>query len=310
MSLRQAVLVGAMATFVRPGLKRVKTPESARRRFERTARLLFRIPPCTWFHDDSVPAAGGSRMAMWSESSARATRAVVLYFHGGGYIAGSPHTHRVITGRLAREAGVRVFAPDYRLAPESPFPAALEDARAAFTELRRRGYRPGDIVIGGDSAGGGLALALLAQLCAEGEAPAAAFAFSPWTDLALTGDSLEGNRRSDVILLPSRIREMRDYYANGADPRDPRLSPLYADFPGCPPVLLQVSEAEILADDAFRMARALENGGVRVRLETWANSPHVWQIFDGWIPEAREALQNSGRFIRRALGLPRLPSGN
>ncbi len=300
MSLRLRIAMRIMAWAVKPLLGGIHTPQKARDSFERTARLLFRIPPLALFEPTEFDTPAGPRPALWSRSGPIRPRHAILYLHGGGYVTGSPHSHRVITARLARLTGTEVFAPDYRLAPEHPYPAALQDAEAAWDSLLARGIPPENIVIGGDSAGGGLALALLARLCARGQPPAAAFAFSPWTDLTLSGESLLTNGRSDVILLSSRVVEMRDYYANGADPRDPGLSPLLAAFPDCPPVLIQVSATEILADDARRMADRLRAQGAEVRLETWDDAPHVWQVFDGTIPEAREALENTARFIKRA----------
>ena len=310
MSLQLRLLSRGLAWIVRPRLRHIRSVQAARVSFERTARLAFRVPGLVHYSPDNFEGAASEQGGLWSISAGSAARSAILYFHGGGYIAGNPFTHRVITGRLARQARVRVFAPDYRLAPETRYPGALQDAEAAFTHLLKRGYRPGDIVVGGDSAGGGLALALLARLCAAGQAPAGVFVFSPWTDLALTGDSLERNRERDSILLPSRITEMRDYYSGGADPFDPGMSPLYADFPGCPPVLIQVSDSEILADDAFRMAEALKGNGADVEVQTWSDAPHVWQVLDGWVPEAREALEKTAAFVRRALGRSLQPSGN
>ena len=301
MSLRLKIMMLAMKVFAKPRLKKIKTPQEARQTFERTARLMFRIPPLSLFQASDFSSGDTTIPALWSSSGKCGIDHVILYLHGGGYIAGSPQTHRVITARLSRLTGMRVFAPDYRLAPEAPFPTALQDAEAAHAALIAKGYRAENIVIGGDSAGGGLALALTARLCAAGQALAAVFAYSPWTDLTLSGDSLQKNRNSDVILLTSRVEEMRDYYAANADPQDPGMSPLFAEFPNAPPILIQYSETEILADDSERMADHLRNQGVQVRLESWDDAPHVWHVFDGLIPEAREALQNTADFIRRAL---------
>jgi epsilon-lactone hydrolase len=310
MSLRLRILMWVMRWFIKPRLGHIETPQAAREDFERTARRLFRIPPNTLFLQESFPGETGPRPALWISCGPSAVRRVILYFHGGGYVAGSPQTHRAMLARLSRLTGMRVFAPDYRLAPEHRYPAALNDAIAAFEALLAKGYAPGDIVIGGDSAGGGLALALLAKLCQAGRAPGAVFAFSPWCDLTLSGASLQDNRVSDVILLTSRVKEMRDYYAGGNDPATPGLSPLMATFPDCPAVLIQYSATEILADDSARMAARLRAQGGEVSLQTWPDAPHVWQVFDGWVPEARQALQATADFIAQARAQQRFPDEN
>ena len=224
----------------------------------------------------------------------------VLYLHGGGYVAGSPDTHRGMLGRISKLSQIEVCAPDYPLAQEDPFPAAFDAAVAAFQALRDLNYAPEDIVVGGDSAGGGLCLALLSWCCLQGLQPAGSFVFSPWTDLALTGESLRANNQSDPILTSDRIGELVDIYLQGADPRDPRASPLYADYPGCTPVLIQLSETEILRDDGLRMAERLRRFGADVEVQKEVSAPHVWQIFDGWLPEARTSLTSVADFIQRS----------
>jgi len=199
--------------------------------------------------------------------------------------------------RLARLTGCEVIAPDYRLAPEHPFPAAVRDARSAWDGLIARGYQPEDVVIGGDSAGGNLALGLLAALLSEGIRPAGLYAFSPVTDLTFSGASIRANEGSDRLLPAARRGDLVRFYLGGAAPDDPRASPLLADFAAPPPVFLQFSETEILADDSRRMAAKLRAAGAVVTLDSWPDAPHVWVLFDGFIPEAREGLKRAAAFV-------------
>jgi acetyl esterase/lipase len=220
---------------------------------------------------------------------------VVLYLHGGAYFSGSAVTHRGLIGRLSRLARVEVVAPDYRLLQEAPFPAAFDDCLAAWDWLRlAREAR--DIVIAGDSAGGGLALALLAHVMARGERPAGVVVFSPWTDLGLSGSTL--GSREEVILPVERMAEVAAAYLGEVEVRDGRASPLFARFADPAPVMIQVGSGEALREDSERMAKVLRAAGGEVVLEVWDGCPHVWQIFDGWVPEARAALRRAARFIQ------------
>ncbi len=291
MSWQLRLLNAQMRLFAKPRLRRTKGPEDADREFQRTARWLFRGPP--YLRDLERP--GGLH---WISAGTCVPGRVILYLHGGAYISGHPRTHRGLLGRLSVMTGIEVCAPRYRLAQHSQFPAAFDDTVAAFLRLEALGYHPRDIVIGGDSAGGGLMLALLAWCCANGKQPRAAFAFSPWTDLAGTGDSLAGNRQRDPLLPVERLEELVQIYMGEADRRDPRASPLYGAFPGAPPVLIQLSETEILFDDGLRMAARLRSFGATVTVEREADCPHVWQIFDGWLPEARASLSRTAEFVQ------------
>ena len=293
MSRRLTALTLLLRCAVKRRLARVPGPEAAERDFARNARLFLRQPP----HLRQVRGGGGLH---WISAGPCVPGRALLYFHGGGYVAGSPDSHRGLIARLSRHAATEACAPDYPLAPHAPFPAGFEAALAAWAHLRRLGYRPRAIALAGDSAGGGLALALLARLCAEGTPPACVVAFSPWTDLAMTGDSLRRNRRRDPFLPVERIGELVATVRGDADPRDPRLSPLYAEFPGPPPVMLCHGETEILADDASRMADRLRGFGGRVLQEVHPAAPHAWPVFDGWIPEARATLKRAGRFVQES----------
>jgi acetyl esterase/lipase len=226
----------------------------------------------------------------------------LLFLHGGGYRLGSPATYRHFTWRLADAARANVLAIDYRLAPEHPFPAALDDAFTAYRWLIACGAPPERLVVAGDSAGGGLTFALMMMLRDAGlPLPAAAVAMSPWTDLALTGPSLMRNARADPMLNAEDLPQYSADYLGGADPRTPYASPLYGDPAGLPPTLIQVGGDEILRDDAVRMAEAMRAAGSTVDLEVWPRMPHVWQLLAPMVPEAGAAINRIGGFVERAL---------
>ena len=223
---------------------------------------------------------------------------VLLYLHGGGYFACSPRTHRPITGSFAR-AGLRVFVPDYRLAPEHPYPAAVEDAQAAWAGLLGEGYPAGSISVGGDSAGGGLALALMLALRDESHAlPAAGVLFSPWTDLAATGSTIRTNARREAMFDVDSSQDGAAFYLGGRDPCTPGISPLYADLHGLPPLLIHVGDREVLRDDATRVAAKARAAGVSVEERVWPVVPHVWQMAL-FVPEARESLIRAAEFVKQ-----------
>lgn len=245
--------------------------------------------------------AGGVRGEFITTPASRSDRHV-LFLHGGGYVAGSPALYRHFTSRIATAVRARVLAIDYRLAPEDPFPAALDDALAACRWLVARVADPRRTVVMGDSAGGGLALALLLRLRDGGlELPAAAVALSPWTDLALTGASLSLNMKSDPMLNTAHARLFADSYLAGADPRNPYASPLYGNPAGLPPTLIHVGSDEILRDDSVRMAETLQAAGCRVTIEVWPRMPHVWHFLAPVLPEARQAIAHIGAFVDEAL---------
>jgi monoterpene epsilon-lactone hydrolase len=223
----------------------------------------------------------------------------VLYLHGGGYVFGSVSHYRDFIWRIADAAQARVLCIDYRLAPEHKFPAAVDDAVAAYRWLLAQGAKSDQTAIMGDSAGGGLALAALLRLRDEGASlPKAAVALSPWTDLAVTAPSYAQNEASDPMLVAAQARYYAACYLGGADPRHPYASPLYGDPTGLPPCLIQVGSDEILHDDAVRMAERLRAAGCRVVLEVWPRMPHVFQLFARILPEARDAIAHIGAFLR------------
>jgi epsilon-lactone hydrolase len=235
-------------------------------------------------------------------SDHRARHGGILYFHGGGYVAMSPRTHRSLTSRLAAWSNVRLFALDYRLAPEHPFPAALNDAVAAYQAMTAAGLDPRRIVIAGDSAGGGLALATLLVLRDAGAPrPAAAVLFSPWTDLAASGASIVTNAETDSLMQGTHATQLAKYYLQDTPATDPLASPVYADLACLPPLFLQVGGSEILLDDSRRVFANASRAGVEATLQIWRNVPHGWQIFAPVLPEARAALRLASRFIAEKL---------
>ena len=215
---------------------------------------------------------------------------VLLYLHGGGYVIGSPHTHRGLAGKIAKGISADCLLIDYRKAPENPYPAALDDAYHAYTHLISTGYKPDNIVVVGDSAGGGLALALQFELMDfHKELPLCTALLSPYLDLAGTGKSIEHNARNDRFLDVFEMRRWAEWYAGDHDFTDPMLSPLFGDFHGLSPTLVQSSESEVLYDDSVRFVAKAKKQGVDVEFQKWHGLIHWWHMF-GSMPEAKEAI--------------------
>ena len=292
--MRRQILNAWLRYCVRPVLRFARSPERQAWAFDRVGPWLFPGPP---FICHLIEQTGNLRLH-WVTVGRPQPRRVILYLHGGAYIVGSGKAYRGLLGRIAQLTGVRVCAPDYRLLQQAPFPAAFDDALQAWDALLAKGYRPADIVLGGDSAGAGLMLALLARLCQRGTRPAGCFAMSPWADLTLSGASLQSD--GEVMLPVSRMPEVVARYLQGAAPEDPRASPLFARFDAPPPVLIQVGSDEALLDDARRMADVL---GHAAQLRIWEDVRHVWQFFDGYIPEARAALHEMADFVQTSFAM-------
>jgi monoterpene epsilon-lactone hydrolase len=236
--------------------------------------------------------------AEWIAAPGAAADRVILYFHGGGYVLGSINTHRAMVSRIARASIARALAIDYRLAPEHPFPAAVDDAIASYRWLLAQGYKPHKIVIAGDSAGGGLTLAaLLAIRDAKLPMPAGAVPISPWTDLEGTGESVRTRAARDVMVTQENLAGSAKQYYGAHNPKDPLVSPVHADFSGLPPMLIHVGDAEILLDDATRVAKSAKAAGVNVELEVWDDMPHVWHVFAKILPEGQQAIDKIGKFV-------------
>jgi len=244
------------------------------------------------------PVNAGGVPAEWIAAPGAEKDRVILYLHGGGYVVGSINTHRAMVSRIARASNARALAIDYRLAPEHPFPAAVEDTIAAYKWLLAQGYKPGRIVIAGDSAGGGLTIAgLLAIRDAKLPMPAGAVPISPWTDLEGTGESVRTRATRDVMVTQDNLASSAKQYYGTHDPKDPLVSPVHANFRGLPPMLIQVGDAEILLDDATRVAKSAKAAGVEVELEVWDEMPHVWHVFAKLLPEGQQAIDKIGKFV-------------
>jgi acetyl esterase/lipase len=227
---------------------------------------------------------------------------VLVFLHGGGYVSGTLALYRGLAWQLSRAARARVLVLDYRLAPEHPYPAALEDTVTAYSWLLSLGHEPTTVGFAGDSAGGGLVLSTLVKLRDEGlRRPGGACCFSPWTDLAMTGESIQTNRDADPMILAEVMRPTVNWYLGPAAPTTPTASPLYADLRGLPPVLLQVGSSEVLLDDSRRFAQKLRAAGGEAELQIWPDMPHVWHLFAPFLPEANRALDEAGRFLAARL---------
>ena len=238
--------------------------------------------------------------ALWVTPQGAEPTRTMLYLHGGGYVIGSSATHRKMVGHLAKAAGCRALVVDYRLAPEHPHPAAVQDAVAAYRFLLEQGNAPSAMVVAGDSAGGGLTVALLVSLRDAGVTlPAAAMALSPWVDLEGTGESVTTRAEVDLMVTPALTKVMTDLYMGGQDLRQPTASPLYADLRGLPPLYVQVGDEETLLDDSTRLVARARAAGVEASLDVFPEMWHVFQLFAGFLPEADDAVVRLGAFARR-----------
>jgi acetyl esterase/lipase len=245
----------------------------------------------------------GGVPAEWVSDGSSSGDGVVLYLHGGGYCIGSMATHRAMAARFAAAGRARVLNVDYRLAPEHPHPAAVDDAVAAYRWLLGTGVAPEQVVIGGDSAGGGLVLAALVALRDGGDPlPAGGFCLSPWVDLECAGETFDTKADVDPMCSREGLGEMAAAYAGGHDLRSPLVSPLHADLTGLPPLLIHVGTAETLLDDSVRLAERARAAGVEVHLEAWDDLVHVFQAFAPMVPEAVEAIDGIGTFVQERLG--------
>jgi monoterpene epsilon-lactone hydrolase len=225
---------------------------------------------------------------------------VVLYLHGGGYAMGSINTHRALMARIAIASSTKVLGIEYRLAPENPFPCAIDDAFKAYNWLLKEGFAPNKIVISGDSAGGGLSIALLIRIKDENApTPAAAVCLSPWLDLASTGETTLTLADEDPLIDLASINYFALFYAPKEKLNHPWVSPLYADLKGLPSIYIQVSTSEILLDDTRRFAEKAQLAGVDIQVDYWEKMVHVWQAFGVYLPEALEAIEKLGSYIEK-----------
>jgi epsilon-lactone hydrolase len=259
-----------------------------------------------WPVADDVTLAevdAGGVPAEWSTVPGSDASRVLMFFHGGGYCSGSIRSHRRMVTEAGRAAAIRTLAVGYRLAPEHPFPAALDDALAAWRFLRGQGIAAEHIAVGGDSAGGGLTIGLINILRRRGEQqPGCAWLASPWTDLTMSGATLASKDAVDPLIHKAYLEELADAYVPaGMDRKDPRISPLYADLNGFPPALIQVGSAETLLADASRFAEAAGAADVPVTLEIWPHMIHAWPLWNAHLEPGRRALASAGAFIRAHL---------
>jgi acetyl esterase/lipase len=240
----------------------------------------------------------------WVRYEDMTVEGVIVHLHGGGFNAGSCKTHRAMAARLAQASGVPVLTLDYRLAPEYPCPAAVEDGVKAYRWLLQHGFSGRQIVMGGDSAGGGLVMAALVKVRDEGlPLPAAAFLISPWIDLAMAGPSMQTHAHLDPLTSYEDLYRAAQLYLGQNDPKDPLASPLYADLHGLPPLLIHVGEHEVLLSDSLRLAEKVQAAGVEVHLEIWEEMWHVWHGWGPDLPEAMEAIGRLGKFVQQKLQL-------
>ncbi|UCD63974.1 MAG: alpha/beta hydrolase [Candidatus Zixiibacteriota bacterium] len=292
-SLRSRLFRSVVKHWMSPKFNTRATVQQQRKALEGFAKLSL-VPAQT-----EVQIVGiGNMSAEWISVGDTLEDCAVLYLHGGAYNIGSLNTHRDIAARVSRASKVKTLLIDYRLAPEHAHPAAVEDVAVAYRWLLKNGFSPHNIVVAGDSAGGGLAIAALVSLRDAGDQlPAAAVCLSPWTDLAGTGESITSLAHRDPFLAPEWLQFMANSYAADNDPRSPLISPIFADLPGLPPILIQVGSDEILLSDSTRLADRAREAGVDVRLEVWEGMWHVWHFFAGQMPEAKRAINDVGTFI-------------
>ena len=263
-----------------------------RQQYERAERV-FPVPSEVKVETITL---GGVRAERLTPPSVKA--AAILYLHGGGYCIGSPRSHRHLAAAIGITADAVVILPDYRLAPEHPFPAAVEDAVAVYRAMLADGISPGRILIAGDSAGGGLTVATLTALRDAGVSlPAAGVCLSPWTDLTCSGKSYATRAAADPIVKHASITEMATAYLAGRDPTTPLASPLFADLRGLPPLLIQVGDAEVLLDDAVMLAERAKAAGVDATLEVSDEMVHVWPWFLTMLDEAPAAVDQIAKFV-------------
>jgi epsilon-lactone hydrolase len=303
MSLGLRLVCGGMRWLLKPLLARAGHVGAARFGL-RVAALAFPLP----FGVAVERHSSGWRL--WPKAGSNDQ--VLLYFHGGAYIAGSPWTHRGLMGRLVRATGARIEAPDYPLAPEHPAPAAFDAAVRAFDTLLAEGVSARHIVLAGDSAGGGLAAALADALAARGTRIGGLVLLSPWTDLTMSGASIVNLAKADPLLPAARMGEVIDQLRGALSPDDPRLSPLFGQAAVAQPTLIVVGADEILLDDSRRLAAHLRAKGAQVELHIEAAAPHVYAYLAPYLPESRRAIRKMARFCNGLAvnPLPPPPSGS
>jgi acetyl esterase/lipase len=295
--LSRRLLQGVVRSWLHTALDPARPVHGQRRMIAMAARLLP-PPRGVHMHPQQVDGLGGFRFE--PERSRRP--GAILYLHGGGFVLGSPSTHRNIASRLAQKCCLPVVLPEYRLAPEARWPSARDDACRAWRALIDAGVDPGHIILAGDSAGGGLALAVAQHAVASGHStPAALVCLSPWVDLSLRGATLESLAGVDLMLSPKWLAWAARTYLGGHPADAPTASPLFGDMRGLPPTLVQVAGREVLLDDSIRLVESVRAAGGNASLQVEPNLWHVWQMFAGVLPAADAALDRVARFIDEIL---------
>ena len=291
-SFRSRLIAPIMRLTMKKKLGKSGDPAKEREFLDKMSAMSSRRPLGKY---DVVGGVSGE----WQQASMGSADNVILYLHGGAYVIGSPASHRDMVGAIADAAQARAFIVDYRLAPETIFPGAVDDAVAAYKGLLENGEKAGKIIIAGDSAGGGLTMATLVSLKEQGiELPAAAVCLSPWADLTFTGDSMIVKNKVDAMLGRDSLSWFAGLYLAGQDASHPLASPIFADLSGLPPLLIQVGSQEVLLDDAIRLNKAAKQAGVDVSLEVWDGQMHVWHLMSAIVPEGKHAIQVIGTFVK------------
>lgn len=298
-SLRARLLRMTTRLLIAPIFRSGHTPAIQRKKLLRVSRLSQLLVPAGTQHSERTI---GGVPAEWTENLRSGVRGHLLYFHGGAFVIGAPGTHRNLTNHLAKQCGLRVVSLDYRLAPEHPFPAATDDGLAAYRALLASGVPANQIIIGGDSAGGGLTMACALAIRDAGlPLPAGLVCVSPWVDLTVSGEGMTRQRDTELILTRDVLAEAAALYLGAQSAQQAFASPLFANLRGLPPLLIQVTDAEILYGDSTRLAAAAEQQGVATQLEVSPNLWHDWQIFAGLMPEADAAVSRIAAFVTAQL---------
>jgi len=275
------------------------TLEQMREGGEGFALLTGEPEGVTWTEVDAGGVAG-----LWCDPAGGVTDRVVQYVHGGGYVIGSLASYRKLGGHIARAVGARVLLVDYGLAPENPHPGPVNDSVAVFRWLLDQGHAPAHLAVAGDSAGGGLTLATVLKLRDDGlPQPVGAVPISPWADLEGVGASMTINADKDLIVKAEGLKGMADLFLAGGDARDPLAAPIYGDYTGICPLYIQVGGDETLLDDTHRVAEAARRAGVDVTVDVFPEMQHVFQMMAGNVPEADDAVQRIGTWLRPRFGL-------
>lgn len=293
MSIRASLLSFMLRRTMKKTIAAAEDMTSLKEEMARAAGLGPKLP------DDAnvEPVTVGDVPCEWVGAD---SEYAMLYLHGGGYVFGGLDSHRDLAWRLSVAAGMRVLVVDYRLAPEHPFPAALEDATACYRWLVDQGYTGDRLAIAGDSAGGGLAVATMMNARGLGmPMPHSAVLLSPWVDLSLSGDSIKLNAEADAMLPASGLQKFADAYLGDRDPRAPFASPLFGDLSGVPPMLIIVGSTEVLLSDSKRLADKVREAGGEAQLDVWPKMPHVFPVFAGRVPEGKQAIEKIGSFLKQ-----------